>query len=219
MSAKRDFERMRERILASALVHIPFEGWSEASLMAGAKDAGFAPAIALDAFPGGAPDAIEFASEQNDRAMLEALERAEGLKGMRMRERVALAVRLRLEGSMREREAIRRALAYLALPQNAPLGLKLLWRTVDAIWYALGDSATDFNFYSKRALLAGVYSATLLYWLNDRSPGCADTWRFLEQRIDEALALPRLLGDLSERVFGLARPFRAPRQGRRTDVR
>jgi len=215
MSAKRDFEKMRERILDGALVHVPFDGWSEASLVGGAKDAGYAPAAALDAFPGGAPDAIAFASERADRAMLAACERQPGLKEMRLRDRVAAAVRFRLEGSLREREAIRRALAYLALPQNAPLGLRLLWRTVDAIWYGAGDSSTDFNYYTKRALLSGVYSATLLYWLNDHSPGSAETWRFLERRLDEALGLPRLASGLRERILGLARPGRRTTSGRR----
>ncbi|HUI16086.1 MAG TPA: COQ9 family protein [Alphaproteobacteria bacterium] len=210
MSGKKSFETMRARILECALVHVPFDGWSEKSLMAGAKDAGYAPPLALDAFPGGVPDAIEFASERADAAMLDACERSGGLKEKRVRERIAAAVRLRLELSLGEREAIRRALAFLALPQNAPLGLKLVWRTVDAIWYAAGDSATDFNFYTKRALLTGVYSATMLYWLNDSSPGSAETWRFLDRRIEEALSLPRLLGSLRERIAALPRRFRAP---------
>jgi ubiquinone biosynthesis protein COQ9 len=219
MSRKSSFEAMRTRILESTLVHVPFDGWSEKSLMAGAKDAGYAPPMALEVFPGGVPDAIEFASERADGAMLAALERSGGLKGKRVRERIAAAVRLRLELSVGEREAIRRALAFLALPQNAPLGLKLVWRTVDAIWYAAGDSATDFNFYTKRALLAGVYSATMLHWLNDSSPDGAETWRFLERRIEEALSLPRLLGSLRERLAALPRRFRAHAGRRTTDHR
>ncbi|MFP3386462.1 COQ9 family protein, partial [Tritonibacter sp. SIMBA_163] len=88
----------------------------------------------------------------------------------RVRDRVALAVRLRLEQNEQHQEALRRALSYLAMPQNAGLSLKLLYRTVDAIWIAAGDASSDYYFYSKRALLAGVYSSTLLYWLEDRSP-------------------------------------------------
>ena len=80
---------------------------------------------------------------------------------------------------------------------HAPLALKLLYRTVDAIWYAAGDNATDFNFYTKRALLAGVYSSTVLYWLNDKSAGCADSWSFLDRRIDEVMQVPKLLGRVS----------------------
>ncbi|MFI4986413.1 MAG: COQ9 family protein, partial [Alphaproteobacteria bacterium] len=165
MTARDAFETMRQRILAKALVLVPFDGWSEGVLMAAAEEAGYARAMALDAFPGGVPDAIDYAALSADRSMLAALEGSEGFASLRRRERIALAIRRRLELSAPHREAIRRALTLLALPHNAPLGLKLLWRTVDAIWYAAGDSSTDFNFYTKRGLLAGVYSATVVYWL------------------------------------------------------
>lgn len=215
MTRKDAFETMRARILEKALVHVPFEGWSETALMEGAKDAGYDPAMALDAFSGGVPDAIGYASERADQTMLTALESMEGFKEMRVRERIVAAIRRRLELSLGEREAIRRALMVLALPQNAPLGLKLLWRTVDAIWYAAGDSATDFNFYTKRALLSGVYSATLLYWLNDQSPGCGDSWGFLERRIDEAMGVPRFFARVRDRLAAFPSPFRPPRPQRR----
>ena len=78
------------------------------------------------------------------------------------------------------------------MPLNAALGLKLLYRTVDAMWYAAGDTSTDFNFYTKRATLAGVYSSTLLYWLNDRSPGSEATWSFLDRRIDDVMKIDAL---------------------------
>src|SRR3546814_13076715 len=98
-----------------------------------------------------------------------------------------------------DREAVRRAIGYLALPQNALLSTRLLYRTVDAMWYAAGDTATDWNFYSKRALLAAVYSSTLLYWLNDRSEGFVDTWGFLDRRIGDVLRIPREIGRASWR--------------------
>ena len=104
-----------------------------------------------------------------DREMLARIGGAE-FDQLKVRERVASAVRARLGLLAPYREAARRGLAMLALPQNAPLAVRLLYDTVDAIWYAAGDAATDFNFYSKRALLGGVYAATMLYWLDDRSP-------------------------------------------------
>ena len=113
---------------------------------------------------------------------------------MKVRERIATAVRLRLEQVAPHREAVQRGLAFFALPQNAAIGLKCLYRTVDAIWYAAGDRATDYNFYSKRLLLAGVYSSTLLVWLNDTSEDQAETWAFLERRIAEVLQVAGLLG-------------------------
>src|SRR6201999_2441801 len=92
-----------------------------------------------------------------------------------------------LEKHAGERDAARRALSLLALPLNAPLGLKLLYRTVDAMWYAAGDTSVDFNFYTKRTTLAGVCSATLLYWLNDRTEGGQGTWDFLDRRLDDVM--------------------------------
>ena len=102
--------------------------------------------------------------------MVEDMEK-EGVAALKIRDRIKAAVRIRLERHSGQRESARRALSLLSLPFNAPLALKLLYGTVDAMWYAAGDTSTDFNFYTKRATLAGVYSSTLLYWLNDRSPG------------------------------------------------
>ena len=207
MTRSRDFAATRARILDKALAHVPFDGWSEKALMAGAEDAGYDPAMALDAFPGGVPDALDCAADRADAAMLEALE-TKGLDKMRVRDRVATAVRARLELSAPHREAIQRALAVLALPHNLPLAAKTLWRTVDAIWYAAGDQATDFNYYTKRGLLAGVYSATLLYWLNDHSPDHADTWDFLERRLDEVMRVPKVIARAREALERLPSPFR-----------
>jgi ubiquinone biosynthesis protein COQ9 len=212
MSRAAEFEAMRAQILENALVHVPFDGWTERALMAGAKDAGLAPALALDAFPGGVPDAIDYAAERADHAMTATLEKMKGIAKMRVRERIAAAIRVRLELSAPHREAIQRSLAVLALPHNVPLGLKILWRTVDAIWYAAGDTSTDFNFYTKRGLLAGVYSATLVYWLNDTSPEFGDTWSFLERRLDEVLRIPKLFGSLRQRLERIPTPGRVLRR-------
>jgi ubiquinone biosynthesis protein COQ9 len=106
------------------------------------------------------------------------------------------------------REAVRRALGLLALPHNAPVAATTLWRTVDAIWYAAGDTATDFNYYTKRGLLAGVYSATVLYWLEDRSEGLADTWTFLDRRIGDVMRVPQALGAIRDRLAAFPNPFK-----------
>ncbi|HLI13533.1 MAG TPA: COQ9 family protein [Alphaproteobacteria bacterium] len=201
-----EFEAMRDMVLDKALAHVPFEGWSEKALFEGAKDAGLSPEMALEAFPGGVADSLDYAASRADRAMLAALDSVD-LAAMRVRDRIATAIRARLELSRPHREAIQRALTVLARPPYLPLGAKTLWRTVDAIWYAAGDTATDFNFYTKRALLAGVYSATLVYWLNDSSPDYADTWAFLDRRLDDALRLPRLVGGLRDRLAAFPSPF------------
>ena len=106
------------------------------------------------------------------------------------------------------------ALTRAALPGNAPGALRALWRTVDAMWHAAGDTATDFNHYSKRGLLAGVYSSTLLYWLDDKSDGYAETWAFLDRRIADVLRVPRALGRLRDCLPDPGRLFRAFAQRR-----
>jgi ubiquinone biosynthesis protein COQ9 len=207
-------EKLRGRLLAAALPHVAFDGWSETALRAAARDLDVDPALAFNAFPGGPGEMLEAFSAAADRDMLEALETG-GLESMKVRERIATAVRLRLELVAPQREAVSRGMAFFALPPNAPLGLKCLYRTVDAIWYAAGDRATDYNFYTKRLLLAGVYASTLLYWLNDGSEDQAATWAFLERRIDEVLKAGGRLGRAVEGALDLpdrlARRFAAGR--------
>lgn len=199
--------KARDALMLAILPHVAFDGWSQSAIKAGAADAGIEPAVAFNAFPGGPADLMAHFSAWADRRMLEMLEKQD-LASMRVSERVAAGVRTRLELLAPHREALRRGLAFLAMPQQAALGLKCLYRTVDAIWYAAGDTSTDYNFYSKRMLLAGVYSSTLLYWLNDKSEGFADSWAFLDRRIAEVLKIGGRLGktmkglmDLPERLF------------------
>jgi ubiquinone biosynthesis protein COQ9 len=144
------------------------------------------------------------------------LDRLEGLPvdNLRVAERVALAVNIRLEIVEPWREAVRHALAVLALPQHAVLGLRLLYETVDGIWYAAGDSATDFSFYTKRATLAGIYTATVLYWLEDRSPGFADTRAFLDRRLADVARIGAARQRLENALDRLPNPFRLLRPSR-----
>ncbi|HSE76687.1 MAG TPA: COQ9 family protein [Alphaproteobacteria bacterium] len=206
------FDRLavRRQIIAAALPHVPFDGWTAAVLAQSAVDAGHPATMALRVFPGGPIEAIEFWCAEADRAMVAALE-ARGPASMKVRERIGTAVRLRLDAVGPHREAIRRALGLLALPHNAPVAARSLWRTVDAVWYAAGDTATDYNWYTKRGLLAGVYGTTLMYWLDDKSEGFADTWTFLDRRIADVMRVPRALGDIAKRLGDLPnlfRPFR-----------
>ncbi|MDA0703836.1 MAG: COQ9 family protein [Proteobacteria bacterium] len=216
-----EIRKLRDAVLVAALPHVPFDGWTEATLARGAADAGLAPEEASRAFPGGAIDAIAHHSRRADARMLAALEaetgegqEPTGQKSRGMTATVRRAIQLRLEASMGEREAIRRALAILGRPQHAPLAARLLYRTVDAIWYVAGDNATDFNFYTKRGLLAAVYSATVLYWLDDRSEGCAETWAFLDRRLADVLRVPKAMARAERLIGGLPSPFRVLRMAR-----
>jgi ubiquinone biosynthesis protein COQ9 len=204
----------KDRLLLATLANVPFDGWSIAALRAGARAAGIAEAEAVALFPRGTAEMVEWFSAWADRAMLARLDTAD-FSALKVRDRVAAGVRARLAVLGPYREASRSALAVLALPQNVPLGLKLISHTVDAIWYAAGDTATDFNFYTKRALLAAVYGATMLYWLDDRSPESIDTDAFLERRLADAMALPKVAGRLRAAAARLPNPLRFLRAAQR----
>jgi ubiquinone biosynthesis protein COQ9 len=194
-----DLNALRRDVLEAALVHVPFDGWSARTLRRALTDIGIDRATGRRAFSRGARDLLAFFIAEADRRMVEALE-AQDLGGMRIRERIATAVRTRLEQHADHREAVRRALALEVLPPFSADALKALYRVVDRMWRAAGDEATDFNFYSKRALLAGVYSSTLLFWLDDQSEGFVDTWGFLERRIDNVLRVQKARGRLDNLV-------------------
>ena len=208
-----DLLAARDKIVEATLSHAPFDGWTRRALKAGVADLDLPPEMALRAFPGGIPDLVEHLSDWADRRMLEALGKMD-LESMRVRDRVAAGVRARLEGLEAHREALRRLLSYLAMPQNAPLTMRLTWRTVDAIWYAAGDNAADFNYYTKRGLLASVYSTTVLYWLSDTSEGASDTWSFLDRRIEGVMKVPAYKSRIKEAISNLPRLSRIFRRQR-----
>jgi ubiquinone biosynthesis protein COQ9 len=205
-----DAELRRSRILAATVTHVPFDGWTWRAVARGAKDAGYAEAEAHLAFPGGIRDVVAAYSDRLDRRMLEALDaRADEMRELRTRDRIAFALRVRFEAASGEREALRRLASFLAMPENCGLGTRLLWSTVDRIWRAAGDRSTDFNYYTKRGLLAGVVGAAALYWLSDESENYLDTWAFIDRRLDDVLrigSLPHRVGAwVEEKAGGLFR--------------
>ena len=213
MTNRGDIQTARERkraerdaVIRAALPHVPFDGWTEKTLARACDDVGLAGAC-LRLFPAGPRDAVAHFMDLADRQMLEDLA-AYDLPAMKVRERIATAVRIRLERWTPYREAVRRALTLMPLPPFAGTALRGWYRTVDTIWRAAGDRSTDFNFYTKRALLAGVYAATLLFWLDDRSQGCAATWSFLDRRIADAMQIPQLKARIADAFKLLPNPRR-----------
>jgi ubiquinone biosynthesis protein COQ9 len=184
---------LRDAILLATLPHVAFDGWSHAALRAGAADAGRSAPELLHAFPGGAADAIAHWSDWADRQAVYAIQSAD-MAHLRTHERVAMGVWARLEAMGRWREAARKATAWLATPRHAALASRLTYRSCDTIWRAAGDTATDFNFYSKRGLLAGVVLSTTLFWLQDTSEGNMETSAFLDRRIAAVLAVGGRIG-------------------------
>lgn len=181
---------LKSRLLAAARSHVPFDGWSEAALRQAAAELDVDPALVAAVLPRGAVDLALAWHEEGDAAMLARLSRAD-LGAMRFRDRVAFAVRARLE-AVEDRELARRSMTLFALPQNAGDGARALWSTADRIWTSLGDTSQDINWYSKRATLSGVYGATLLYWLGDESEGQGATWEFLDRRIEDVMRIEQL---------------------------
>lgn len=214
-----DHEAERRRLIETALPHVVFDGWTHQSLRAAAAELGWEPWEQQRYFPRGPADAIAFFSAEADRQMLERLADLD-LQSMRVRDKVASAVRLRLEVLEPHKESVRRGVSFFALPTNAALGLTCLYRTVDAVWLGVGDRSTDYNFYTKRLLLAGVLSSTVVFWLDDKSDDHEASWAFLERRIDEVMKVGGRMGktvgrfmDLPDRLFtmGRRRPFGAKR--------
>ena len=209
-----DTDTRRDAIIEATLAHVAFDGWSWQAVEAGAKDAGHDLVTAKRVFPGGLGEIADHFARWSDRRMLAALD-AQGLGGMRIRERIHACVKTRLEINAPYKEALRRLLSFLALPQNAGLTAKMTWRSCSELWYAAGDTSTDWNHYSKRGLLASVYTSTILYWLSDEGEATEDgdvdypdTWMFLERRIEDVLKTFGLPKRLKDRLSGLPMPFR-----------
>ena len=176
-------DELREALAPLVADNAAFDGWNTAAVDSAADALGVDRGIARLAFPKGAVDMIDAWFASVDAAML-ARFTPEQLAAMKIRERVTALVEARLAIVAGHREALRRAVAILSMPQNVAHAARLGWRSADAMWRAAGDTATDYNHYTKRGILAGVYAATVTVFLNDESEGWADTRAFLGRRIE-----------------------------------
>lgn len=179
-----------DQLLQAIKPHVPFDGWSDTAFRAAIADSGVNDTVARALFPRGAVDLALVYHRRGDAAMMARLQEAH-LDGIRFRDRIAFAVRTRLE-MVEDRELVRRGMTLFSLPHHAADGSRAIWGTADRIWTALGDSSDDVNWYTKRATLSAVYSATVLYWLGDTSPGHQATWDFLDRRIDNVMQIEKL---------------------------
>jgi ubiquinone biosynthesis protein COQ9 len=205
-------EDQRDQLLEAALVHVPFDGWSRRSLFAGARDLGVEHGLVRRLFPRGGDDLLAQLERWADRRMLAQVE-VDALAAMRIRERIGTLVRARLEALAPHREAMRRAVAARLLPGNAMAGCASLWRTVDLMWSVAGDKADDYNYYTKRSLLAAVWTSTFLFWLEDRSDGMRESWAFLDRRIGDVMQIGALRARIGDawRSLGRLNPLASQR--------
>ncbi len=189
-------DEMREQLAAALPRHAAFDGWGDEALTLAATDIGIDPAVARLAFPQGAMDMIDAWFAVVDAEMLARLP-AEALAAMKIRERITALVEARLDAVIPDLEALRRAAQILAQPQNLLRAARLGWRAADVMWRAAGDTATDYNHYTKRALLGGVYASTVTVLLADDSDGHAETRAFLRRRIDNVMQFEKAKARLS----------------------
>ena len=208
-TALEERQALKDRLLETALLHAAFDGWSRRTLVNAATDVGLDAATARRLFPRGGDSLLDWLDDWADRKMLAA---AGGLAGLPARRRIAGLVRARLEVLTPHREALRRAAAARGLPGNLLGSGRQLWRTVDRIWAAVGiggDPKEGFSYYSRRVTLAGVLVTTFLYWLEDQSEGCADSWAFLDRRIEDVMRLGRARSTVRDWADRLRRPMAA----------
>jgi ubiquinone biosynthesis protein COQ9 len=195
---------LRDTILDAALKHAGFDGWNQRTLERAAQEAGLSAFDVTRSFPGGVAEVLAYFSARADAELEATLSNQYDLPNMKVRERIATAVMVRLRANAKHREAIRRAVSFYNMPWNTPHALKALWATMDVIWRAAGDTATDWNHYSKRAILSKVYSATLYVWLNDDSDDFANTEAFLRRRIDNVMQFEKFKAKAKQSCDGMA---------------
>lgn len=183
------YETTKNALLDAALMHVPFDGWSETTFKMAAQDSNVGMAMARAVCPRGAVDLALAYHARGDAAMVARL-RADPLPD-RFSDKIAAGVRFRIE-AVSDKEAVRRGTTLFALPMHAADGAKAIWGTADKIWDTLGDTSQDVNWYTKRATLAGVYSATVLYWLGDDSADNQATWAFLDRRIADVMQIEKV---------------------------
>jgi ubiquinone biosynthesis protein COQ9 len=186
MAEPSPLEQLRRRLALVLGENAVFDGWTQKAIDSAAAQLGIEPAQARLAMPKGEAGLIDCYIQEVDRALADWFT-PERLEGLKIREKIRSLVWQRVEIMGPAREAVRRGLAILAMPQNLPLALRISWRTADLMWRIAGDTSTDFNHYTKRMTLGAVYASTLLVWLDDDSEGWSETAAFLDRRIDDVM--------------------------------
>lgn len=221
MASQYTSSQTAEQIVRAALHHVPFDGWSDVTLQMAAEECDVSAQDLAAHLPGGVPDAIALYAALADRDMAQSFAALE-TQPEKMHLKIRALILCRLADALPHKEAVAKSLSYLAQPQNAALASKLLYQSVDSMWRIAGDTATDVSFYTKRATLAAVYSATLLAFLSDDTADMAKTKSFLDRRLSDVAQIPKvtapakavvgkvasLAGGLAATLFqGRGRPF------------
>jgi len=196
-----DYLEIRDKILHAALPSVVFDGWGWDLLETAAVQAGYEKSMARAVFPDGIPDALAHFADMMDRAMLARLKKdVANIEDLRIRDRVRTAVLARFDALRPHKAAEKLALRYWSMPLRSIQGGKILWRTADHIWNWAGDTATDYNRYTKRGLLSGVLAATLLTWIDDDTADMSVTSAFLDRRIENVMQVGRITSKLKKKA-------------------
>lgn len=196
----------KDLILKETLKYIPTEGWTLSALAKGVFDAGYEKGTEYGVFQGNSQVLLAYYFDFLDRQMVQELDKI-NLDAMRVRDRIATAIWVRLKLLEPHRQVVKITLSYLAHPTRALEGAQYLFQTLDHIWHKAGDRSTDFNYYTKRAILAGVYLSTLKKWVHDSSFESMETRAFLNRRLENALMVPRFKATLRTAFGFLQRSF------------
>ena len=200
-------DEQRDSLLEAALNHVAFDGWSQKTLDQAAEDIGVEPGIVDLAFPGGAMDMIDLHAQHCDIEMVTKAAKID-IDTLKIREKITQLVKLRIETEILHKEAAHRTVSFLALPKNHFASLRILYRTVDFMWKTINDQSTDFNFYTKRMTLSGVYTSTILFWLGDESEDAQDTWEFLDRRIENVMQIEKVKAKVRKKDVNLGKIWR-----------
>lgn len=206
-STKRDMTDLEKRLIDSVAAQAAFDGWSDEALQMACEEQEVDFAVASEIFPNRPLDLLIAHSHAGDLKLVETLAGQDWFETQKVRDKIKTLVMTRFDQNLHLREAIRRGTSILSMPQNAPAGTKALARTVDTMWNLAGDTATDYNRYTKRALLGGVYSSSLLVWLNDTSEDMSATDAFVTRRIENVLSIFGTMGKATSGLSGLFSKF------------
>lgn len=191
-------DEIREALAPRLAANAAFDGWNDIAVESAAMECGVDTDIAKLAFKGGAMTLIEAWIGSVDAEMARRLP-PERINAMKIRDRITALVVTRLEIAAPDREGQRRSLAIMAMPQNIPTAARIGWRSADRMWRLAGDTATDFNHYTKRMTLSAVYASTLAIFVNDESDDFADTRAFLDRRIDNVMQFEKIKAQAKSR--------------------
>lgn len=186
-------EQQKKLIMLETLKHIPFDGWNMGSVNVACKALGIAPEYGSVLFPNGIREFITYFIKFIEEEMINKLEHV-NLNEMKIRERIFLLVKARLDAYFPYKVAVSSLVTHFAYPANLPSGLRALWDAASQVWYIAGDKSLDYNYYTKRLILTAVYSSTLFYWLQDESKDQQETCEFLRKRIDNVLSVGSVIG-------------------------